>query len=437
MAEQLNQPEVEQPNVLTEQPNVLMEPPNKNVHKFKLSYVTIILDYILRWALYAGWQFNYISGSLLWIGQAAIIPVIVLIVLVWRHATVGKRYPEIDASEINTQATLWSFIIILFTAFLGSYITYSLYPTWGFWTKFSLASLIFIAYGIYMLALVAISVRMKPEPQSSTATEAELTDDEWRDENDRLIIKLETDKLSLSQRVEAYTLESALFGALGFSGFVTIIASEKPVLQGVHTLLEDISKVFTMGINLEFRQIAQVFPDIMENHTLIAAIAVQTLISSMFFLSVIIARLRFNDVLRRVDYAIRLASSYNDKEEDLLLLALQESAKDKMELERRMQNVKTKISESIYHAEQQSWNGLVPIVKYMSISRNLGVISFLLILITSALWVSKVMAIIFTAMSVLGYVYPSFDRWLRDRNLSDIVFFQRGIKFFPHLTRHK
>jgi hypothetical protein len=71
----------------------------------------------------------------------------------------------------------------------------------------------------------------------------------------------------------------------------------------------------------------------------------------------------------------------------------------------------------------------------MSVFRNLGIISFLLILITSALWVSKALAIVFTVLSALAYIYPMFDKWVRDRKLTGIGFFERGKRFFPHLVR--
>jgi hypothetical protein len=424
---------------MTEQPEIAIpKEPEKKAYKFKVSYRFFFIDYFLRWGLYGGWRYGVVKNWQFWVGQAVVIPIIVIILILIRHSWVQRKYPDVEGSKIYSDSASMPMVLMFFGAILGAYITYSLYPAMGIWAKTGLTALIFVFYLFYLLIVVAIGIQKEPKEKPGIDAETNLTDDEWRDENDRLIVKLETDKLSLSQRVDAYTLESALFGALSFSGFLTIIASEKPVITGVQSIVNDFSTGITMLINFQFNGLTAVVSDITDNHTLLAAIAVQTLICSMFFLSVIISRLRFNDVLRRVDYAIRIASFYNDKEEDIFNLKLQDIKADMHGMvETRLQNLKTKMSESIYYAEEQSLKGLIPIVRYMAVFRNLGVISFLLILISSALWISKGLALIFTALATLGYVYPMFDRWLRDRSLSGVPFFQRGIRFFPHLSRNK
>ncbi len=142
----------------------------------------------------------------------------------------------------------------------------------------------------------------------------------------------------------------------------------------------------------------------------------------MFFLSVIVSRLRFNDALKRVDYAVRIASSYNDKEEEVYNFVLQ--GHDEAKVRHRLTILKEKITVALYHAEE-SFRDLRPIVNYMWVFRNLGLISFLLILITGALWVSPILAILFTSLAVLAFVYSALDTWIRTRSLE-----KRGIIHF-------
>lgn len=409
----------------------------EKVHIFKFTYFYLLLDISLRWIILGGKQFDLINDWVFWISQIIIIPVLVLFNVEKTSTEVQRKFNIKSASNVQPKNTITSAMFTLLIVAIGSYITFSLYITWHIWVRVIFSLFGFLVYGFYIIVVYFNSVRDELAESSIATLEDEeaLTDNEWRDENDRVIIKLETDKISLSQRVEAYSLESTLFGALAFSGFVTIVASEKPVLAGVQILIEDILAIFNMILRFEFDVFEPILNDIARENTLLAAIAAQTLVSAVFFLSVIISRLRFNDILKRVDYSTRLASAYNQKEEEVLNLILQDSSEERYKLqEERLQDLKSKISVSIYYAEH-SMSDLVPIVMYMSVFRNLGVISFLLILITSALWVSKVLAMIFTGLSILAYVYPFLDKWIRDRKLSGISFFQRGKRFFPHLAR--
>lgn len=400
---------------------------------FKFTYRYLLLDLSLRWVVLGVRQFDLINDWIFWIAQAIAIPALVLYLSDKRSTEVADKY-GLKAGKAQPKDTTGSVLFGLFAVLLGTYISYSLYP-WRLWVRIIFAVATLLVYGCYVLAVYVFSLDPTPVDNISGISEAEevLTDQEWRDENDRAIIELETDKISLSHKVEAYTLESALFGALAFSGFVTIVASEKPVLDGVQRLLADGLALIKIILRFDFSTFDQVFTDLTIEHTLLAAIATQTLISAVFFLSVIISRLRFNDVMRRVELSTRLASSYNSKEEELLNFSFQTTDQKTIDLqEEKLKELKPKISQATFYAEQ-SMKDLVPVVRYMSVFRNLGVISFLLILITSALWVSRFLAIVFTVLSLLAYVYPFLDKLIRDRKLSSIRFFQKGKRFFPHL----
>ena len=414
-----------------------IEPPTpageNPTHYFYFSYRFLLLDVALRWAVLGLRQFDWINDWIFWIAQGIVIPSLIFYLADNRATEVAATF-GLKAAQTQPKDTSASVIFVVSVALLGAYISYSLY-SWRQWLRLLFAGTSFLVYGTYVFIIYMDSLQARSAENLSAVGEAEevMTDQEWRDENDRAIIQLETDKISLSHKVEAYTLESALFGALAFSGFVTIVASDKPVLEGVQRLLGDIGMLINMVLRFDFTSLGQVLTDLTIEHTLLAAIASQTLISAVFFLSVIISRLRFNDVMRRVEFSTKLASSHNSKEEDLLNLAFQTMDATKTNLqEARLQDLKAKISMATFYAEE-SMKDLVPVVRYMSVFRNLGVISFLLILITSALWVSRFLAIVFAALSLLAFVYPFLDKLVRDRKLTGIRFFQKGKRFFPHL----
>jgi len=395
--------------------------PTTKSHKLKFTYSFILLDYFLRLFLYGLWRLHLVPSWLFWVGQILGISVFVFMWVAFRAPTIRAKYNIPEGEPIYSEDTLLSTIFTFSGVLLATYIVFTIFQAWSLWVRVVFSVLTFLVYGLYVFVINSNSIQAKIK-ENATAAPVQLPVDEWIDENDLEIVRLETDKISLSQRVDTYTLESTLFGALSFSAFVTIIASDKPVLAGVRELIADFSQCAHDILQFEFRHLWQPIAGMATETTLIAAIALETLICSMFFLSVIVSRLRFNDVLKRVDYAVRIASSYNDKEEEVYNLILE--GHDESKVSNRLQVLKDRISNAVYHAEE-SFKDLRPIVNYMWVFRNLGLVSFLLILVTGALWVSPMLAILFTSLSVLAYVYSALDSWIRTRSLE-----KRGIVNF-------
>ncbi|HKM86673.1 MAG TPA: hypothetical protein VJW96_10730 [Terriglobales bacterium] len=240
------------------------------------------------------------------------------------------------------------------------------------------------------------------------------------DENDRLLIWLQTEVADFERMVESYTLESTLIGALAFSAFVTIISSDKATLRGVSAMLtrlwETSHSVLTLNPDAS-RMLVQV----PSNDTVMVAIACLALIASMFFVAVIVARLRFNSLVGLANYSTEMAAAFNDKEEDLDRHLLLSQSKEPV-LQTRLDRLRKQINDSLGEA-QLAVNQLRPIIAYMRIFRHLGVLTFLGALVASALWVSPVLAAGFTLIGVLAYGYPTLDRWVRDSALRKHGFF--------------
>ena len=396
---------------------------------FKFAYSFLLLDFFLRWIVYGLWRFHMINGWVFWIAQVVVISIVIVGMVVVRNENTKEKYKLGPRDDANPEATLLSTILALGGVFLATYIGYTIFSGSSWWIRIPFALLTFIVYGFYILAVCMSSVQSTAK-EDEIPVPIELSVDEWIDENDLEIVRLETDKISLTQRVDTYTLESTLFGALSFSGFVTIIAADKAVLSGVRELIADSAQIAQMILQFDFTHFGQPIAGMRTEIALIAGIAVETLICSMFFLSVIVSRLRFNDALKRVDYAVRIASSYNDKEEEVYNFVLQ--GHEEARVSHRLTILKEKITVALYHAEE-SFRDLRPIVNYMWVFRNLGLVSFLLILITGALWVSPILAILFTSLAVLAFVYSALDTWIRTRSLEKrgiIQFFRRKAGLF-------
>lgn len=316
------------------------------------------------------------------------------------------------------------------------------------------------------------------------------------DHNDLEIIKVEGRLRNEHSRVEAYILESVMFGALAFSGFLSIIASERfnhtlserweltkedtkkvytindivplsknnvVIIDNEHVLIDaresdkdknliimknnpfDSSGVIISGkekadLNIvpqvknteirifwneamgllknillfRFNDISRSWVRVTQPSNLIMLITIETLFCALFFLSVIASRLRYTKMTEEIDNLARLARNFNDKEEEVHNLILQGLGDDNVQanLRRRLQSLGIKISQYLKRANELLEKAK-PILVYMSVFRNLGVIMFILILITSSLFFSKTLAFIFLVFSIIAYVYEYVDIKLR------------------------
>ncbi|TAE02573.1 MAG: hypothetical protein EAZ97_02475, partial [Bacteroidetes bacterium] len=227
--------------------------------------------------------------------------------------------------------------------------------------------------------------------------------------------------------VEAYILESVMFGALTFSGFLTMIAIDPDnlKLEEIH-IFGKILIVFLHDLVLfEFKKL-EIY-DIFNSNpsTLILWIMLQTLVCSTFFLLVIATRLKFTQILEEIDNAIRLARTYNDKEEDMYTLYLQFEESEK--IRRRLEVLSRKIDQQIVIARELLLE-VKPIVYYMSMFRNLGVSGFLIIILTSLFFFDASIAFFFAIVAAMVYIYKQIDDWYRKTRLQSILSKERNEK---------
>lgn len=244
------------------------------------------------------------------------------------------------------------------------------------------------------------------------------------DANDIAIVEMEGDIRNLQNRVEAYILESVMLGALSFSGFLTLLsADERRVDYEIMTVFGDsIKKILIDIVLLKFDindTAYQIFIDAGDDRRfLVAWIMFVTLMSSLFFVLVIISRLKFSSIIEKVDNAIRLARAYNDKEEEVFMLHLQFEDRDR--LKKRLDLLGRKIAQQIAMATDLL-KEVKPIVYYMSIFRNLGVFFCMLIIVIGVLFYSQLLAFLVGLLIFIVYIYKQVDDWYRRNRLKRII----------------
>jgi hypothetical protein len=263
-----------------------------------------------------------------------------------------------------------------------------------------------------------------------------------------------------------------MFGALAFSGFLSIIASERfnltlteknalanQQIEIANTLIEipnskekslwitipqkgtavnipkenrnvPLANIKTTEIRIfwsdlvsfldsvllfDVKQATKQWRQLVQPQNLIMIIMIETLFCALFFLSVIASRLRYSKMNEEIDNLIRLARSFNDKEEEVYNIKLQGNLKDK-ETEKmidfRLEVLSAKIASNISKVRILQLK-TKPILMYMSFLRNSGVITFILVLITSCLYFSETLATIFLLLTGIAYLYESLDIKLR------------------------
>ncbi|MFY0688970.1 MAG: hypothetical protein JXQ90_17500 [Cyclobacteriaceae bacterium] len=247
------------------------------------------------------------------------------------------------------------------------------------------------------------------------------------DENDQVIIEVETKLRSIRSRLEAYVLESALFGALSFSGFLQIMAEELVSFKDLEDFATHSYSLFKSFLEPNWELMQQSAQSLSSKSDLFALISVESLVCSILFLAVIASRLRVNDIIDRMTRHLDLARAFNVKEENLVHKQGQ-SALDQENLSSYNQHIFDNLL-----ACEQGLIEIAPSTSYMRYFRNAGIFTFLIILISSALFISGFLSWVFAVAGILSIVY--FNRKEIVQKLSDLLvwirwmFIRRGFVF--------
>jgi hypothetical protein len=189
---------------------------------FRTSKWPTLLDYSLRWML-AGlyYRLNLLGSLAFWLLNFLLAVLMFSFLFMYRDEKLMKKY-RLTTAIVPVDDAL-SIVLWLTASFSGAWVAGQLYDS------LLLGLVVLLLYGFYMLLLMFTPMSrsqedIKREKQTPVFIPEEETGDSI-DLNDQRIVRMEAEISSISRRVEAYTIESTFFGALSFSGFVTLVAS--------------------------------------------------------------------------------------------------------------------------------------------------------------------------------------------------------------------
>jgi len=426
-------------------------------HVFIKSPVILLGDLLLRSSLFALINNGLVKDWLFWLGQLVIIPIVILIVttITGIHGTYEKRIRKkfnLDKSDnIRFEATGWFVLLAIGIIIITSIMVYMLYPQWHIALRITVLVAFLALYTFYIITISLSSDGSEPKDKKlyqntvtktftkdntglnefivelstidfqDTDIRSYLLQDEKNfpfiqnliDNNDIEIVEMQSEVDSSTQRVDTYTLESALLGGLAFSGFLSLLSSDKPVITITRDLISDLSQLLENSPGTWWTG----FNKILDENSLLAFVLIETLVCSMLFLSVIVARIRFNDTIKTTDFTVRSAKAYNEKEEEVFLSLMESGTYNKTYLGERLLFL-NKETKGIINAALPLFDQIYSIINYMRVFRSLGLACFVLILATAALLVSKGLSIFFIALYILSYAYMSIDKLARTSNIN-------------------
>lgn len=303
-----------------------------------------------------------------------------------------------------------------------------LHPASG-WSTAGLLLLILPAFVFYLISLSLFSLDLsgslmwlehgKDSPELARHEAMIFDTGDVADENDQVVTRLESGKALLDRRVDSYILESAFLGALAFSGFVSIMASGNSTAANLMEALAAIRAIVHSMVEHQAVK-PEVWQELVKTEKLLALIALESLFSSLAFLSVIIARVRFTELMVPAEYYVSLAHRLNEKEDALSEAVSAEKEvpeRVKLRLERLRNAIEATVGEGLLALQR-----LVPIVTYMGLFRAVGVLFFVCALATSALWFDQRLALAFAVTSATAFAYPWIDTLLRASETAQLTF---------------
>jgi uncharacterized membrane protein len=365
----------------------------------------LLSDLILRFLVHWLFLLNIIGPLLFWIVQLLLIPITTLVLLYsasgresqWKEY-IKKKENNSDDFKVEIENSPMSVLFGFLNFVLGLYISWQLYSSYfSFWLVLLLLIITFITYGFYVMFIYTLSYGKIPKEGQASDYDKEKNE---VDRNDIRLINLEVAVNGFSQRIDTYTIESALLGALAFSCFLTILGVDPQLPSDAKLLTFEIKELFTMLLKFNIAGIQNLFEGF-KFYTvanILSVLAFEALVCALLYLMVIVKRIHFYNNLDNVQKNLQVAKSYNQKEEEYDLLCIQnidnEDFKNrKIEL---TEKVKTYSDRSAQNLEK-----LKMVMKYMTFVRETALFIFVLIIATSACIVSFYTGMVFILLYLL------------------------------------
>ena len=382
-------------------------------HKIPFSFIYIVFDVILRFILFWMYKTEICNGWLYWLSQIVFIPLLVFI-----FSSIGGRekkwkellkkndsFTENDKLEVEGSAISVIFCLLAIALFaFFSWNSFASFPPWlqRISTVFSLFIYAFYILVVFMLSYSKVKLKEKKHEKFCDTLSV--------DGNDEKLIKLEVSLSQFSNKVDTYTLESALLGALTFSGFLAILALDKSVFNNIQAFLMQVSDIFYNLVNFNINNLSVIS---LNQQMIISTLAIESIICSLFFLLVLVSRTRFHDTISAAELHIKMARELNNKEEEYDIVYHQQPS-NKV-IQERLELLNVEINQKLRFGSQKL-KELESIVNYMNYVRNIGLFLFVIILSTAAGIVSYKLSIAFLILYIISYTYHKMDSWAKKRS---------------------
>lgn len=372
----------------------------------------VFFDFFLRWIslwLYKNESNHDLLGSTGFFTscQFLLIPFIVLVISYFRDKRIEKKTNFIfsqlgrtDLKIINHHSP-WNYLIsflVLIVGILVSIITMEITPD-----DYGLVLPIFtLLFGSYLLIILSFFSKKKPSIaqiiyQLDKININQVKTNLDHHENDEEIVELEVSLRSANDKMEAYVLEAALFGALAFSGFLQLISSNNVSIKTLGLFSENIFKMFEGLVQFSLNSTFNPLTFLLSTEGILSLMAFLTLFCSVFFLAVIASRLRFNDLSDTIDKTVQLSKIFNEKEESIL------SANHGNSNERS--NFFTVLIRKHLIKGNLTLEQTMPIMEFMRFFRTLGIFTFFLIVVSGGLFVSVQLSFVLAFIMFISFLF--------------------------------
>lgn len=383
--------------------------------------IPTILDIGLRVALYVLYRLRIIDGWLLWI-LFLVSFFIIIGISVDRGMRVDKKIlPDTSKYEVAIKGNFWSSLTIILNLIIGSTIFLLSMDKVVIWLRIILFIIVIAIFLIYTIGLFFFSPQSRIlQPKRTVPTpefEICLKDN---DVNDSHIIKVGSEFHSMISNVEAYTLESTLFGGLAFSAFITLITQNPIVLTYSQNFLINIGLLFNQIFALKFPIDAKILSSFIYSESLFATLSVLCLLTSLFFVLVIISKVRFHSLEKHARVLVDQTKYFIDQENN-------PSGDGFSSINDQLDYLHNRISMN-FDSVEKSFTELKGIVHFMNTFRWLGLISFLGLIVISGLLLSTVFGLIIFFVILMIILASSIDKIVREKHLTNMVlkFIQRS-----------
>ena len=389
---------------------------DKFYFKIKLdgTLLLVLLDFFLRWISLWNYKTNSITSSeinetpaFFLVSQLLIIPVIIFLISYFRDKNIIHKTQEIfkkigrkDLKIINNHSP-WNYLIcflILIIGTLVSVISLNIaeeeYPV--------LIPIFAIVYGLYLIVILSFYSKKRPSislimTQLERINLNQVKNNLNHNENDEEIIELDVSLRSANDKMEAYVLEAALFGALAFSGFLQLISSSNVSIESLGAFSTNIYTIFEELVNFSIASTFKSLEFLLSKDGILSLMAFLTLFCSVFFLAVIASRLRFNDLADSIDRSLQLSKIYNEKEENTI--------NTNSGMTNESSNFFTNLIRKHLIQGNLSLEQTFPIMEFMRFFRTLGIFTFFVIVVAGGLFVSAQLSMVLAFIMLISFLF--------------------------------